>query len=102
MTAQTAEPSKPAAPPRASREAPKEPSTLAELEEAVRERLHQNHQHGAIGLFNKYVAAVSAKLAQGSVAVKVKPEVVKVDPTPSDSTGPIDAASKPKRASKAK
>lgn len=60
--------SKPKAPPRASREAPKVPSSLAELEEAVRERLHANGQHGAVELFAKYTAAVNEALEASALA----------------------------------
>lgn len=78
---------------------PAEPTTLPELEEAVRARLHQHGQHGAVALFNKYTAAVHAKLANvEKAAPKSKVQAVKIAPSSvADSTEPIDdSASKPK------
>lgn len=96
------------APPRPSKEAPKEPTTLPELEEAVRERLHQHGQHGALALFGKYTAEVAkvAELARGRVVSSTPVGSAgtadgKVEAPPAGDQ-PVGANQKAKRASKAK
>jgi hypothetical protein len=49
---------------------PVEPSTLAEHEEAVRQRLVQHGQHGALAAFGKYTAAVHERL-NGPISTSV-------------------------------
>lgn len=66
-------------PPRASKTPPAEPSTLAEHEEAVRQRLVEHGQHGALAAFGKYTAAVHATL--DTVGVKIGENAVKGKPT---------------------
>lgn len=80
---------------------PAEPTTLPELEEAVRQRLTQHGQHGALAAFGKYTAAVHERLNGPSSTPVGSAGTADGKVSPPATAGAVENQAKPK-AKKAK